>query len=149
MDTSRRNFTLRATAVATLLFVGSQAIPAGQQDLDLLAVKTTNDLLVVRNMTVDFQSLGLGTQQAKMLAEQTADFGVLGMITTVAAIGLVTHPIEERTDRVRRSDPGTRRSLAATDRNCWADPCTATETRSLGSERQDKPCALNVRRHSA
>ena len=51
-----------------------------------------NHLLVVHNMSADFRSFGIGTQQARMLAEQTADFGVLGMLTTMAAVGIDPFP---------------------------------------------------------
>ena len=48
--------------------------------------------LVIRNMTADFHAFGIHGQQARMLAEQTADFGTLGIMTTIAAIG-ITRPV--------------------------------------------------------
>lgn len=47
-----------------------------------------NHQLVIANMTADLQTFRLCPEHAEMLAEQTADFGVLGMMTTVAAFGL-------------------------------------------------------------
>ena len=44
--------------------------------------------LVIRNMTDDFRSFGICGEQAKMLAEQTADFGTNGIMTTIAAVGI-------------------------------------------------------------
>ena len=44
--------------------------------------------LVIRNMTDDFRAFGICGEQAKMLAEQTADFGTGGIMTTIAAVGI-------------------------------------------------------------
>lgn len=44
--------------------------------------------LVIRNMTDDFRYFGICGEQAKMLAEQTADFGTNGIMTTIAAVGI-------------------------------------------------------------
>ena len=52
----------------------------------------TNHEVVVANMTADLRYFQLCPEQAAMLAEQTADFGVLGLMTTVAAVGIDTEP---------------------------------------------------------
>lgn len=50
----------------------------------------SNHEFVVANMSADLESFGFCPRQAAMLAEQTADFGVLGLMTTVAAVGIDT-----------------------------------------------------------
>jgi hypothetical protein len=62
--------------------------------------------LVVANMTADFVDFGVGRGQAEMLARQTADFGTLGEMTTVAAIGISV------------ALPG-----VTTRRSAWLDDC--------------------------
>lgn len=44
--------------------------------------------LVISNMTDDFRYFGICGEQAEMLAEQTADFGTNGIMTTIAAVGI-------------------------------------------------------------
>ena len=50
--------------------------------------QTANHRLVVSNMTALFRAFGLGGQQGEMLAQQTADFGTLGAMETVATVGI-------------------------------------------------------------
>lgn len=54
-----------------------------------------NHRLVVSNMTSVFQAFGLGGQQAEMLARQTADFGTLGAMDTVATVGIPAGPADD------------------------------------------------------
>jgi hypothetical protein len=74
---------------ALVLHLVSSSPQADEQPplADELAAAEANHQLVVRNMREDFRSFGIGVQQAQMLAEQTADFGTKGMLTTMAAVG--------------------------------------------------------------
>lgn len=80
--------TLAKTAAVLSLIAIQHAAPlpaSAESDNDQTE---QNHAVVVRNMTDTLRSICLGGQQAAMLAEQTADFGTRGMLTTVAAIGL-------------------------------------------------------------
>ena len=54
----------------------------------LITGSEENLQLVIKNMTDDFRHFGICGEQAKMLAEQTADFGTNGIMTTIAAVGI-------------------------------------------------------------
>jgi hypothetical protein len=76
-------------AVIVQLTTASPVTGEQEQSLHCSNAEFRNLRLVIRNMTDDFQYFGIGRQQAEMLAEQTADFGTHGMLTTMAAVGIV------------------------------------------------------------
>jgi len=83
------NTTLMVAAVIVYLTM----MPPLTAEQDLTKHQSNQELnniqVVVRNMTEDFRYFGIGPEQAAMLAEQTADFGTSGMLTTMAAVGIV------------------------------------------------------------
>lgn len=87
------NIAALVAAVIVHLAMTTPTIGDPKATVDRTIDEIENQQLVISNMTGDFRDFGLGTEQAKMLAEQTADFGTLGMLTTMAAVGIVPLPV--------------------------------------------------------
>ena len=79
-------------AAGLLLCATAYSFTQGTRSGDHGQAALNNQDLVVANMTADLRDFHMCSEQAAMLAEQTADFGVLGLMTTVAAIGISTDP---------------------------------------------------------
>lgn len=111
--------TAHSIAAGLLLFATAYPFVQVTRSDETHEGELTNRELVVANMTADLQYFHLCSQQAAMLAEQTADFGILGLMTTVAAVGISTEPAggRERFDRVAyEAAPAQVRVLAVQDR---------------------------------
>jgi hypothetical protein len=62
--------------------------PAVADPEEWIKQSESNLQLVIGNMIDDFRAFGICGEQARMLAEQTADFGTSGIMTTIAAVGI-------------------------------------------------------------
>ncbi|MGB5254796.1 MAG: hypothetical protein WBN68_18970 [Sedimenticolaceae bacterium] len=93
MFTLQINTAFVVAAVVVHLTITTPTIGDPEAIIDRTIDEIRNQQLVIRNMTGDFRDFGLGREQARMLAEQTADFGTLGMLTTMAAVGIVPLPV--------------------------------------------------------
>jgi len=82
--------------VATLYSFAQFTQPEKTRDSKPVFDEIGNQAIVVANMTNDLRYFRMCPQQAAMLAEQTADFGVLGLMTTAAAVGIDTKPATSR-----------------------------------------------------
>ena len=78
------------TAVLVVAVVAYLTITAPSfADQDYRPQRSDENLeLVVRNMTRDFHAFRICGEQAKVLAEQTAAFGTIGIMSTIAAVGI-------------------------------------------------------------
>lgn len=85
MTIQQIQLTFLITAVTVNLTI---TLPATADPDQWLKRSEENLQLVISNMTEDFHAFGICGQQAKMLAEQTADFGIGGIMTTIAAVGI-------------------------------------------------------------
>lgn len=91
------------------------AVLISQSNLARVSVRPapSNHAQVINSMSADLRDFRMCNEQAQMLAEQTADFGVLGMMTTVEAIGIDTRPLP-----IQQTASGDGMLLQAT-RNGW------------------------------
>jgi type II secretory pathway component PulJ len=80
------NGALLAAAAITSLTITTPVIADSERQM---TQSEENLQLVIRYMTEDFRAFGICGEQAKMLAEQTADFGTSGIMTTIAAVGII------------------------------------------------------------
>lgn len=92
MSNAHYAHTVNGSVTTLLLLVAVYACTNVTHSAEPRLAEPTNHEIVVDTMTDDLLFFRMCAQQATMLAQQTADFGVLGLMTTVAAIGISTDP---------------------------------------------------------
>ncbi|MDJ0740070.1 MAG: hypothetical protein QNJ91_10150 [Gammaproteobacteria bacterium] len=117
MTETKHTFTAHPFIAAGLLTSAMLLIAQPGSDDDHGDVHADNDALVVANMTADLRDFGMCSQQARLLADQTADFGVLGLMTTVAAVGMRTEPQTPATRTVLADSDAAERAALLTGTN--------------------------------
>lgn len=104
MIVEHRKSEFAATLVVTALVAASWTLALSDPFVGRSDGDSENYRLVVSNMSAVFSAFGLGGQQGEMLARQTADFGTLGAMTTVATVGITTAPADPLTARRQLRD---------------------------------------------
>jgi hypothetical protein len=104
MIVEHRKSEFAATLIVATLVAASWTLALSDPYVARSDGESENYRLVVRNMSAVFSAFGLGGQQGEMLAVQTADFGTLGAMTTVATVGIDAAPADTLAARHRLSE---------------------------------------------